>query len=64
LARFVGIVALLFVVPDRADDVRDRAIGFRKGDRRHARLRHESCAAPEIVVLRQRQKIVARIPTS
>ena len=41
LARFVGIVALLFVVPDRADNVRHRAIGFRKGDRRHARLRDE-----------------------
>ena len=48
LARFAGIVALLFVVPDRADDVRDGAIGFRKGDRRRARL-PESCAAPEIV---------------
>src|ERR1700737_3388764 len=41
LARFVGIVALLLVVPDRAHDVRDRAIGFRKGGRRHARWRHE-----------------------
>src|SRR5947208_10910821 len=41
LARFAGIVALLFVVPDRTDNVRDRAIGFRKGDRRNARLRDE-----------------------
>ena len=41
LAWFAGIVALLFVVPDRADDVRDRAIGFRKGGRRRARLRDE-----------------------
>jgi len=41
LARFVGIVALLLVVPDRAHDVRDRAIGFRKGGCRHARWRHE-----------------------
>ena len=39
LARFIGIVALLFVVPDRTDDVRDRAIRFRKIDRRRARLR-------------------------
>src|SRR5262249_30087131 len=38
LSRFAGIVALFFVVPDRADNVRHRAIGFRKGDRRHARL--------------------------
>jgi hypothetical protein len=41
LARFAGIVALLFVVPDRTDNVRDRAIGFRKGDRRNVRLRDE-----------------------
>ena len=41
LAGFAGIVAFLFVAPDRADDVRDRAIGFRKGGSRRARLRHE-----------------------
>ena len=41
LAWFAGIIALLFVVPDRTDNVGDGAIGFRKGDRRHARLRDE-----------------------
>ena len=41
LAWFAGMVALLFVVPDRADDVRDRAIGFRKGDSWRARFSHE-----------------------
>jgi hypothetical protein len=41
LARFAGIVALLFVMPDRTDDVRDRAIGFREGGRGRARLRNE-----------------------
>jgi hypothetical protein len=41
LARFASVVALPFIVPDRTDNVRDRAIGFRKGDRRHARLRDE-----------------------
>ena len=31
LAWFAGIVALFFVVPDWADNIRNRAIGFRKG---------------------------------
>ena len=39
LAWFAGVVALLFIVPDRADDVRDWAIGFRKGRSIRARLR-------------------------
>ena len=38
LAWFAGVVALLFIVPDRADDVRDWAIG-RKGCSIRARLR-------------------------
>jgi hypothetical protein len=41
LARFAGIVALLLVVLDRADDVGDRAIGSRKCRRQHARLRRD-----------------------
>ena len=36
LAWFAGIVALIFVVPDWADNVRDRAIGFWKSRRRRA----------------------------
>jgi hypothetical protein len=30
LARLAGIIALLFIVPDRTDDVRDRAIGLER----------------------------------
>jgi len=41
LAWFAGIVALLFVVPDWAHDVRDRAIGIWKGGSRRARTRQE-----------------------
>jgi putative AlgH/UPF0301 family transcriptional regulator len=41
LACFAGIVALLFVMPDWADDIRDRAIELRKGDSRRARFRQE-----------------------
>jgi hypothetical protein len=41
LPRFVRIVALLFGVPDRTHDIRDRPIGFRKDGGRYARLRHE-----------------------
>ena len=41
LAWFAGMVALLFVVPDWADNVRDRAIGIWKGASRHARSRQE-----------------------
>ena len=39
LLRFAGIVAFLFVVPNRADDVGDRAIRPRKRVGRSARLR-------------------------
>ena len=38
---FSGGVSLLFAMPDRADDIRDRAFGFRKGLGRCARWRHE-----------------------
>ena len=41
LTRLAGIVALLFIVPDRADDLSHRAIGRRKGDSWRARFRHE-----------------------
>ena len=41
LARFVGGVSLLFAMPNRADDLRDRTFGFRKGLGRCARWRHE-----------------------
>ena len=41
LAWLAGVVALLFVMPDRADDVRNRAIGLGKRGGRRARLRHE-----------------------
>src|SRR5262249_30770658 len=41
LACFVGSVALLFVVPDWADNVGDRAIGIWKGGSRRARFRQE-----------------------
>ena len=41
LGWFTGIVALLFVVPDRTDYVCDRAIGFWKGDSWSARSRQE-----------------------
>ena len=41
LACFAGTVALLFVVPDWADNVGDRAIGIWKGGSRRARSRQE-----------------------
>ena len=34
-------VALFFVVPDWADDISDRTIGFRKSSSRRTGLRHE-----------------------
>lgn len=49
MARFAGIVALLFVMPDRTDDVRDRAIGFREAAAGAPDCAMNSCAAPEIV---------------
>src|SRR5262249_46344029 len=41
LACFAGSVALLFVVPDWADNVGDRTIGLWKGGSRRARSRQE-----------------------
>src|SRR5712664_2754656 len=41
LAWFAGGVPLPFAMPDRADDIRDRAFGFRKDLGRCARWRHE-----------------------
>jgi hypothetical protein len=49
LARFAGVVALLFIVPDRTDDVRDRAIGFRKATAGAPDCAMRFCAAPEMV---------------
>src|SRR5262249_10521559 len=46
LAWFAGIVALLFVVPDWADNVSDRTIGSRKGGSRSARSRQEFLRRP------------------
>jgi hypothetical protein len=42
LAWFSGIVALFFVVPDWADNVRDWTIRFWKGDSRRDRSRYEA----------------------
>jgi hypothetical protein len=41
LAWFAGCVALSFVVPYRANDIRNWTIGVRKNNSRRARVRHE-----------------------
>src|SRR5271169_2383247 len=41
LASFASGIPLFFAMPDRADDVRDRAFGFRKGLARRSRWRNE-----------------------
>jgi hypothetical protein len=38
---FTGGVALFFVVPDWADDISNRTIGFRKSSNRRAESGHE-----------------------
>jgi hypothetical protein len=47
LARFTGCVSLLLAMPDRADDIRDWAFGFRKSLGRCARRRHEILGSPQ-----------------
>ena len=56
LAWFTGIVAFLFVVPDWADDARNRATGFRKGRRAPAPMK--SGAEPAMVAAKQLQHVV------
>src|SRR5215469_3122252 len=41
LTWFAGIVAFLFIVPDWADNIRDRAVGFWKGVSRRTWIRQE-----------------------
>jgi hypothetical protein len=41
LAWFAGCVALFFIVPNRANDIRNRSIGARKRISRRARIRYE-----------------------
>ena len=41
LAWFAGCVALFFIVPNRANDIRNGTIGVRKRNSRRARTRHE-----------------------
>ena len=48
LLWFAGSVALLFAMPDWADNVGDRAIGVWKGGTRRARSRQESWAETDI----------------
>ena len=47
LAWFASCVALLFSMPNRANNIRNWAIGIRKRNSRRARIPINSCAEPD-----------------
>ena len=62
LACFAGGFALFFVVPDRADDVSDRTIRFRKSSSRRAGLRREILGRAWLLISRIRWRKQRQAP--